>query len=149
MKLGAITGGDETAAITGFAIDHRKVAPGTIFGAFAGARVNGEDYIPAAIAAGAIAVVARPQAVVEGAVHIAAHDPRERFARAAAQFFAPFPPHAVAVTGTNDQATSQYSEPISVASQPTLPPLMPAAATDAIKAALAKLPGLGTNGAKA
>ncbi len=106
MKLGAITGGDETAAITGFAIDHRKVAPGTIFGAFAGARVNGEDYIPAAIAAGAIAVVARPQAVVEGAVHIAAHDPRERFARAAAQFFAPFPPHAVAVTGTNGKTST-------------------------------------------
>ncbi|MFN7159346.1 MAG: UDP-N-acetylmuramoyl-L-alanyl-D-glutamate--2,6-diaminopimelate ligase, partial [Erythrobacter cryptus] len=41
------------AAVTGFAIDHRKVAPGTVFGAFAGARFNGEDFIPAASAAGA------------------------------------------------------------------------------------------------
>ena len=47
------------ATVTAFAIDHRKVAPGTVFGAFPGARVNGEDFIDAAIAAGAIAVVAR------------------------------------------------------------------------------------------
>ncbi|WP_288412858.1 UDP-N-acetylmuramoyl-L-alanyl-D-glutamate--2,6-diaminopimelate ligase [uncultured Sphingomonas sp.] len=106
MKLGTITGGDEPQTVTGFAIDHRKVAPGTIFGAFEGARVNGEDYIPAAIAAGAIAVVARPEAVVDGAVHIAAQDPREAFARAAAQFFAPFPPTCVAVTGTNGKTST-------------------------------------------
>ncbi|KZE18603.1 MULTISPECIES: UDP-N-acetylmuramoyl-L-alanyl-D-glutamate--2,6-diaminopimelate ligase [Sphingomonas] len=106
MKLGTITGGDEPQTVTGFAIDHRKVAPGTIFGAFDGARVNGEDFIPAAIAAGAIAVVARPEAVVEGAVHIAARDPREAFARAAAQFFAPFPPTCVAVTGTNGKTST-------------------------------------------
>ncbi|WP_242416280.1 UDP-N-acetylmuramoyl-L-alanyl-D-glutamate--2,6-diaminopimelate ligase [Sphingomonas panni] len=106
MKLGTITGGDEPQTVTGFAIDHRKVAPGTIFGAFEGARVNGEDYIPAAIAAGAIAVVARPEAVVDGAVHIGAQDPREAFARAAAQFFAPFPPTCVAVTGTNGKTST-------------------------------------------
>lgn len=106
MKLGTITGGDEPQTVTGFAIDHRKVAPGTIFGAFEGARVNGEDFIPAAIAAGAIAVVARPEAVVEGAVHIAARDPREAFARAAAQFFAPFPSTCVAVTGTNGKTST-------------------------------------------
>lgn len=106
MKLGTITGGDEPQTVTGFAIDHRKVAPGTIFGAFEGARVNGEDFIPAAIAAGAIAVVARPEAVVEGAVHISARDPREAFARAAAQFFAPFPPTCVAVTGTNGKTST-------------------------------------------
>ena len=54
------------APVTGFAIDNRKVAPGTVFGAFQGAAANGEDFIPAAIAAGAIAVVARPEAKVEG-----------------------------------------------------------------------------------
>ena len=51
--------GDAAARVTGFAIDHRKVAPGTVFGAFQGARVNGEDFIDEAIAAGAVAVVAR------------------------------------------------------------------------------------------
>jgi UDP-N-acetylmuramoyl-L-alanyl-D-glutamate--2,6-diaminopimelate ligase len=106
MKLGALTGGEESAVVTGFAIDHRKVAPGTVFGAFEGARVNGEDFIPAAVKAGAVAIVARPEAVVEGALHIADINPRERFARLAAKFFAPFPGTAVAVTGTNGKTST-------------------------------------------
>ncbi|OQW77776.1 MAG: UDP-N-acetylmuramoyl-L-alanyl-D-glutamate--2,6-diaminopimelate ligase [Proteobacteria bacterium ST_bin13] len=105
MKLGALIGGDDARTVTGFAIDHRKVAPGTIFGAFEGMRVNGEDYVPAAIAAGAIAVVARPQVPVDGAVHIATDNPRATFAALAAQFFAPFPATAVAVTGTNGKTS--------------------------------------------
>src|SRR3546814_8210700 len=55
---------DADPVVTGLAIDHRKVAPGTIFGAFVGERFNGEDFIPAAVGAGAIAVVARPEAKV-------------------------------------------------------------------------------------
>ena len=58
--------GEGDATVTGFAIDHRKVAPGTVFGAFAGARFNGEDFIADAVASGAVAVVAAPGAVVEG-----------------------------------------------------------------------------------
>ena len=106
MKLAALTGGDERATVTGFAIDHRKVAPGVVFGAFEGSSVNGEDYIPAAVAAGAVAVVARPQAQVAGAVHIADAYPRRRFAELAARFFAPFPAVAVAVTGTNGKTST-------------------------------------------
>ena len=94
------------APVTGFAIDHRKVAPGTIFGAFRGARFNGEDFIPAAVAAGAVAVVARPEAKVEGAVHFADAEPRRAFARLAAKFFAPFPETIVAVTGTNGKTST-------------------------------------------
>jgi UDP-N-acetylmuramoyl-L-alanyl-D-glutamate--2,6-diaminopimelate ligase len=105
MKLGALTGGTETAQVTGFAIDHRKVAPGTIFGAFQGARVNGEDYIADAVRAGAIAIVARLGVVVEGATLIADDEPRARFAQLAARFFAPFPAHSVAVTGTNGKTS--------------------------------------------
>lgn len=99
----AAHGGD---TVTGFAIDHRKVAPGTVFGAFRGATVNGEDFIPAAVAAGAICVVARPEARVEGAAHIADVEPRRAFARIAAQFFAPFPKTVVAVTGTNGKTST-------------------------------------------
>ncbi|SOB86864.1 UDP-N-acetylmuramoylalanyl-D-glutamate--2,6-diaminopimelate ligase [Sphingomonas guangdongensis] len=106
MRLGALTGGDEAQAVTGFAIDHRKVAPGTIFGAFEGARVNGEDYIPAAIAAGAIAVVCRQGVPVDGAVAIRNDQPRECFAKLAARFFAPFPETIVAVTGTNGKTST-------------------------------------------
>ncbi|HSM52944.1 MAG TPA: Mur ligase family protein, partial [Erythrobacter sp.] len=93
------------AEVTGFAIDHRKVAPGTVFGAFRGARVNGEDFIPAAVEAGAVAVVARPEAPVEGAVHVADAEPRRAFARLAAAFFTPVPRVIVAVTGTNGKTS--------------------------------------------
>jgi UDP-N-acetylmuramoyl-L-alanyl-D-glutamate--2,6-diaminopimelate ligase len=106
MKLGALTGGGEDAVVTGFAIDHRKVAPGTVFGAFVGARFNGEDFIADAVKSGAVAIVARPEAKVEGALHIADDNPREKFARLAAKFFAPFPETAVAVTGTNGKTST-------------------------------------------
>ena len=105
MKLGSLLGMDDQTPVTGFAIDHRKVAPGTIFGAFEGAKVNGEDFIEAAIAAGAVAVVARPGVRVEGAVHISNDEPRRSFALLAAKFFQPFPDICVAVTGTNGKTT--------------------------------------------
>lgn len=106
MRLGSLIGSDDATPVTGFAIDHRKVAPGNIFGAFEGSVVNGEDFIPAAIAAGAIAIVARPSARVEGAIHIADDDPRRAFALIAARFFAPFPETIVAVTGTNGKTST-------------------------------------------
>jgi UDP-N-acetylmuramoyl-L-alanyl-D-glutamate--2,6-diaminopimelate ligase len=94
------------APVTGFAIDNRKVAPGTVFGAFQGTRVNGEDFIPAAIQAGAIAVVARPEARVEGAAHFADAMPRRAFALLAAKFFTPVPETVVAITGTNGKTST-------------------------------------------
>ncbi|TPG54999.1 UDP-N-acetylmuramoyl-L-alanyl-D-glutamate--2,6-diaminopimelate ligase [Sphingomonas glacialis] len=106
MKLSALVPGAPDVTITGFAIDHRKVAPGVVFGAFQGAVVNGEDFVPAAVAGGAIAVVARPEASVTGAVHIADAEPRRKFAELAARFFAPFPATAVAVTGTNGKTST-------------------------------------------
>ena len=106
MKLGALLGNDDQTPVSGFAIDHRKVAPGNVFGAFVGAKVNGEDFIEAAVAAGAIAVVARPEAIVSGAVHIAEDEPRRAFALLAAKFFEPFPDICVAVTGTNGKTST-------------------------------------------
>ena len=110
MKLGRLVSGADTAyadiTVTGFAIDHRKIAPGTVFGAFEGAAFNGEDFIDDAIAAGAVAVVARPEAVVRGAVHIAEANPRQAFAHLAANFFQPFPGHVAAVTGTNGKTST-------------------------------------------
>lgn len=110
MRLSALVPGriDPASdhAVTGFAIDHRKVAPGAVFGAFQGARVNGEDFIPAAVAAGAIAVVARPGARVDGVPHIADAEPRRLFAQLAAGFYAPYPETVVAVTGTNGKTST-------------------------------------------
>ncbi|MGB3166240.1 MAG: UDP-N-acetylmuramoyl-L-alanyl-D-glutamate--2,6-diaminopimelate ligase, partial [Alteraurantiacibacter sp.] len=92
--------------ITGFAIDHRKVAPGNVFGAFQGSAVNGEDFIPAAIASGAVAVVARSEAPIEGSLHLASDSPRRLFADIAARYFAPTPATVVAVTGTNGKTST-------------------------------------------
>ncbi|BDI60470.1 UDP-N-acetylmuramoyl-L-alanyl-D-glutamate--2,6-diaminopimelate ligase [Qipengyuania nanhaisediminis] len=97
---------DGATSVTGFAIDHRKVAPGTVFGAFRGERFNAEDFIPAAIEAGAVAVVASHGARVEGALHIASDEPRRTFAQLAAQFFSPVPQTIVAVTGTNGKTST-------------------------------------------
>ena len=110
MRLGQLVSGADTAfadrIVTGFAIDHRKIASGTVFGAFEGAAFNGEDFIDDAIAAGAVAVVARPEAVVRGAVHIADANPRQAFAHLAAKFFQPFPDYVAAVTGTNGKTST-------------------------------------------
>jgi len=111
MKLSELidgqTGTAGEARVTGCAIDHRKVAPGTIFGAFRGQLRNGEDFIADAVAGGAIAVVARPEAAVPApALHIADAEPRRAFARLAARFFAPFPETVVAVTGTNGKTST-------------------------------------------
>lgn len=110
MKLGEIAPdirhGDRDCVVTGFAIDNRKVAPGTVFGAFQGSRHNGEDYIDSAIEAGAVAIIARPEAQVSGAVHIADDNPRRRFAQLAAQFFQPAPSLVAAVTGTNGKTST-------------------------------------------
>jgi UDP-N-acetylmuramoyl-L-alanyl-D-glutamate--2,6-diaminopimelate ligase len=110
VKLGRLVSGADMAfadiTVTGFAIDHRKIAPGTVFGAFEGATFNGEDFIDDAIAAGAVAVVARPEAVVRGAMHIADANPRQAFAHLAATFFQPFPDHVAAVTGTNGKTST-------------------------------------------
>jgi len=110
MRLAALIENQDLSGadpvVTGLAIDHRKVAPGTIFGAFVGEKFNGEDFIAAAVAAGAIAVVARPEAKVEGAVHIADANPRRAFAHIAARFFHKFPATCVAVTGTNGKTST-------------------------------------------
>ena len=99
-------GGDAgNAHVTGFAIDNRKVAAGNIFGAFRGAKFNGEDFIDAAIKAGAIAIVAHPDADVQGVPHIADEEPRRIFAMMAARYFTPVPQYVAAVTGTNGKTS--------------------------------------------
>ena len=107
MRLSDLAADGGDAEVTGFALDHRKVARGTVFGAFQGAVSNGEAFIPAAVERGAVAVVARPEAEVPGpALHVADERPRKRFADLAATFYAPYPETVVAVTGTNGKTST-------------------------------------------
>jgi UDP-N-acetylmuramoyl-L-alanyl-D-glutamate--2,6-diaminopimelate ligase len=105
VRLRDLAGIDSDSTVTGFAIDHRKVAPGSVFGAFKGALFNGEEFIPQAVDRGAVAVVARPEA--EATVPLIADaNPRRRFAELAARFYAPYPDTVVAVTGTNGKTST-------------------------------------------
>jgi len=106
MRLRDLAGVDSDSEVTGFAIDHRKVAPGSVFGAFKGQAFNGEDFIPIAVDRGAVAVVARPEAAVPRVPHLADDNPRRRFADLAAKFYAPYPETVVAVTGTNGKTST-------------------------------------------
>jgi UDP-N-acetylmuramoyl-L-alanyl-D-glutamate--2,6-diaminopimelate ligase len=97
---------DSDSEVTGFAIDHRKVVEGSVFGAFAGAMFNGEDFIAEAVDRGAVAVVARPEAKAERVPLLADSQPRRLFAQLAAKFYAPYPETVVAVTGTNGKTST-------------------------------------------
>ena len=106
MKLRDIAEVDSDSEVTGFAIDHRKVARGSVFGAFKGAVFNGEDFIGAAVDRGAVAVVARPEAQPNRVPLLADPQPRRLFAELAAKFYAPYPHTVVAVTGTNGKTST-------------------------------------------
>jgi UDP-N-acetylmuramoyl-L-alanyl-D-glutamate--2,6-diaminopimelate ligase len=97
---------DGDSEVTGFAIDHRKVARGSVFGAFQGAKFNGEDFIGDAVERGAVAVVARDEVQVDRVPHLASPEPRRLFAELAAKFYAPYPETVVAVTGTNGKTST-------------------------------------------
>ena len=106
MRLRDLADVDSDSEVTGFAIDHRKVARGSVFGAFNGTVFNGEDFIEQAVDRGAVAVVARPEAAVERVPHLADAEPRRLFAQLAGKFFAPYPETVVAVTGTNGKTST-------------------------------------------
>jgi UDP-N-acetylmuramoyl-L-alanyl-D-glutamate--2,6-diaminopimelate ligase len=106
VKLRDIAEVDSDSEVTGFAIDHRKVARGSVFGAFKGAVFNGEDFIGAAVDRGAVAVVARPEAQPNRVPLLADPQPRRLFAELAAKFYAPYPHTVVAVTGTNGKTST-------------------------------------------
>jgi UDP-N-acetylmuramoyl-L-alanyl-D-glutamate--2,6-diaminopimelate ligase len=106
VRLGDLAGIESDSKVTGFAIDHRKVARGSVFGAFKGAVFNGEDFIGQAVDRGAVAVVARPEAEVARVPLLADPEPRRLFATLAAKFYAPYPDTVVAVTGTNGKTST-------------------------------------------
>jgi UDP-N-acetylmuramoyl-L-alanyl-D-glutamate--2,6-diaminopimelate ligase len=106
VKLRDLAGVDSDSEVTGFAIDHRKVAKGSVFGAFKGAIFDGETFIEAAVDRGAVAVVARAEASVPRVPHLADCNPRRLFAQLASRFYGPYPETVVAVTGTNGKTST-------------------------------------------
>jgi UDP-N-acetylmuramoyl-L-alanyl-D-glutamate--2,6-diaminopimelate ligase len=99
-------GGPEITALTA---DSRTVRPGALFAALPGSAHDGRDFIPTAVAAGAVAVLAPEgtpaDAVPAGVALIADANPRRRLALMAAAFYGAQPATIAAVTGTNGKTS--------------------------------------------
>jgi UDP-N-acetylmuramoyl-L-alanyl-D-glutamate--2,6-diaminopimelate ligase len=91
--------------ITGVTADSRAVKPGFLFAALPGSKVDGRSFIPAALAAGAAAVLAPDDVTGLFVPTIHASDIRRAYALAAATLWQAQPPVIVAVTGTNGKTS--------------------------------------------
>ena len=91
--------------IGGIACDSRKVAPGDVFFALAGARDDGFKHVGEAAAKGAAVIVASREAPVAGAPFVRVPDARSALAHAAARLFRRQPETIVAVTGTSGKTS--------------------------------------------
>lgn len=91
--------------IANLRVDSRKVQPGDVFFALAGARDDGLAYAAQAAAKGASVIVAErePPASCSAYVHVA--DARLALSRAAARFFPRQPETIVAITGTSGKTS--------------------------------------------
>ncbi|MFD2237370.1 UDP-N-acetylmuramoyl-L-alanyl-D-glutamate--2,6-diaminopimelate ligase [Aureimonas populi] len=102
LSEGLATGADDASIeISGLTADSRAVRPGFLFAALAGTRTDGARFVADAQAAGASAVLAAPDTVLETSLPILrAPDARRALALMAARLAGPQPDHIVAVTGT-------------------------------------------------
>lgn len=97
---------DDATPIAGLTADSRKVAPGDVFFALAGAKDDGLKHVAQAVERGAAAVVAerRPEALGE-AIFVQVPDARAALSRAASRFYPERPATIVAVTGTSGKTS--------------------------------------------
>jgi UDP-N-acetylmuramoyl-L-alanyl-D-glutamate--2,6-diaminopimelate ligase len=95
----------EDPQIAGVTADSRKVAPGFLFAALPGTKVDGAEFATKAIAAGAAAVISGQPISGLGAPVVVTPDPRRAYALASAAFYCRQPETCVAVTGTNGKTS--------------------------------------------
>ncbi|HEY4163261.1 MAG TPA: UDP-N-acetylmuramoyl-L-alanyl-D-glutamate--2,6-diaminopimelate ligase [Dongiaceae bacterium] len=95
--------------IAGLTADSRKVAPGYLFAALPGVQADGRDYVPAALKAGASALLL-PEgsriAVPDDVAVLTALNPRRALAFMAARFAGAQPKIIAAVTGTSGKTST-------------------------------------------
>ncbi|PHI95420.1 UDP-N-acetylmuramoyl-L-alanyl-D-glutamate--2,6-diaminopimelate ligase [Parasaccharibacter apium] len=102
--------------ITAITADSRQVKAGSLFVALSGHKHDGRDFIPAAIAQGAAAIILAPKQgeTLPPERHENGHtaplipvaDPAHFLARAAAYLAGPQPAHITAITGTNGKSST-------------------------------------------
>jgi len=95
----------EDPLITGVTADSRKVGPGVLFAALPGTKIDGASFIPAAITAGAAAILAPSSLQGLPVPVVASGDVRRAYALAASAFWGDQPAVCVAVTGTNGKTS--------------------------------------------
>ena len=101
----------DTTEITGIAYDSRTVAPGNLFVALPGARVDGHRYIEAAVARGAAAVLCQyPPGDDPPVPHLLVPDARAAMADVAARLYGDPSEKLdiVGVTGTDGKTTTAF-----------------------------------------
>jgi UDP-N-acetylmuramoyl-L-alanyl-D-glutamate--2,6-diaminopimelate ligase len=118
MKLATLLREVETEFVNGsaeldiqsIAYDSRKVEPGALFIALPGEKADGAQFIPQAVAAGAIAVVAEKDVPLPGVTVIVVKNARKAMGDlSAAKFEHPTRHMKIAgVTGTNGKTTTSY-----------------------------------------
>jgi len=104
--------GSRDREVTAITDDSRTVRDDSLFVAVRGARADGHDYLRAAVAAGACAVVVEPEdaAPIAGVTTIAVPQTRRALSALAARFYGD-PSQTlklVGVTGTNGKTTTTY-----------------------------------------
>jgi UDP-N-acetylmuramoyl-L-alanyl-D-glutamate--2,6-diaminopimelate ligase len=96
----------DALAIAGLTVDSRAVRPGFLFVAVPGTRQDGAAFVPQALAAGAVAVMAERALVVpDGVALVQVPNVRRALALAAAGFFPRQPATIAAVTGTSGKTS--------------------------------------------
>ncbi len=99
-------------AVTGLAVDSRKVQPGFLFAALAGTRTDGASFVTDAVSRGATAILAAPDAALpplaSDIVVVRDTNPRRRIALMAATFAGAQPTTIAAVTGTNGKSSTVH-----------------------------------------
>jgi UDP-N-acetylmuramoyl-L-alanyl-D-glutamate--2,6-diaminopimelate ligase len=91
--------------ISGITSDSRAVAPGYLFAALPGTKVDGATYITQALAKGAVAVICQNDNYASAGPIIQSDNPRRLLALVAARYYDRQPDTIVAVTGTNGKTS--------------------------------------------
>jgi UDP-N-acetylmuramoyl-L-alanyl-D-glutamate--2,6-diaminopimelate ligase len=93
--------------IAGITSDSRKVKPGFMFVAIAGAKADGAHFAKQAAAAGCVAVAAeqRPDGIPANVAFVPVRDARRSLALAASKYFPRQPETIAAVTGTSGKTS--------------------------------------------
>jgi UDP-N-acetylmuramoyl-L-alanyl-D-glutamate--2,6-diaminopimelate ligase len=95
--------------IIGLTADSRQVRPGFLFAALPGSKADGRDFIPAALAQGASAILSSEGTAIDlppHVAHITAANPRRALALLAARFNGAQPKTIAAVTGTSGKTST-------------------------------------------